>query len=111
MAPDPASIKLYKIDTATWTKVNNWTLDLTPFGVLDPRSVEVVGDQIYVGDGGTRAAGDPLRRAIFVFDVNDLSVQPTASFTRDAHLGRVPAAGAVHRHQRRWPHELGVELR
>ena len=44
--------------------------------MLDPRSVEVIGDQIYVGDGGSRPAGDPLRRAIFVFDVNDLSVQP-----------------------------------
>ena len=39
--------------------VPNWTLDLTPFGVLDPRSVEVIGDQIYVGDGGTRAGRRP----------------------------------------------------
>jgi PKD repeat protein len=90
VAPDPASIKLYKIDTSTWTKANNWTLDLAPFGVLDARSVEVIGDQIYIGDGGTRAAGDPLRRAIFVFDVNDLSVQPAASFTATPTSGSFP---------------------
>ena len=55
-----------------------------------PASVEVVGDQIYIGDGGTRPAGDPLRRAIFVFDVNDLSVQPTASFTATPTSGAFP---------------------
>src|SRR6478735_4073902 len=90
VAPDPASVKLYKIDTSTWTKVNNWTLDLTPFGVLDPRSVEVIGDQIFIGDGGTRPAGDPLRRAVFVFDVNDLAVSPTASFTATPTSGQYP---------------------
>jgi PKD repeat protein len=90
VSPDPNSVKLYKIDTSTWTVRPNWTLDLAPFGVLDPRSVEVVGNQIYVGDGGTRTAGDPLRRAIFVFDVNDLSVQPTADFTATPVSGSAP---------------------
>jgi PKD repeat protein len=89
-SPDPNRVLLSKIDTTTWTVVPNWTLDLAPFGVLDPRSVEVVGNQIYVGDGGTRAAGDPLRRAIFVFDVNDLSVQPTADFTATPVSGETP---------------------
>jgi FOG: PKD repeat len=90
VSPNPASIKLYRINAATWTVVPNWTLDLTPFGVLDPRAVEVVGDQIYVSDGGTRTAGDPLRRAIFVFDVLDLSVQPTAGFSATPVTGEFP---------------------
>ncbi|MEP6625809.1 MAG: PKD domain-containing protein, partial [Acidimicrobiia bacterium] len=90
VAPAPASIKLYKVDTATWKPVPNWTLDLTSFGVLDPRAVELVGDQIYISDGGTRAAGDPLRRAIFVFDVLDLSVQPTAGFSAAPTSGSFP---------------------
>ncbi len=88
--PTPASVKLYKVDTATWKPVPNWSLDLAPFGVLDPRAVELVGDQIYISDGGTRAAGDPLRRAVFVFDVLDLSVQPTASFTATPVSGSAP---------------------
>jgi PKD repeat protein len=88
--PTPASIKLVKVDTSTWKPVPNWTLDLTPFGVLDPRGVELVGDQLYVSDGGTRPAGDPMRRAEFVFDVNDLSVQPTASFTATPTSGAFP---------------------
>ncbi len=88
--PDPASIKLYRVNTTSWTIVPNWTLDLTPFGVLDPRAIEVVGDQLYISDGGTRPAGDPLRRAVFVFDILDLSVQPTASFTATPGTGQYP---------------------
>lgn len=90
VTPNPASIRLYRINTTTWTVVPNWNLDLTAFGVLDPRAVEVVGEQIYISDGGSRPAGDPLRRAIFVFDVLDLSVQPTASFTATPLAGQYP---------------------
>ncbi|MGZ4676491.1 MAG: CBM96 family carbohydrate-binding protein [Acidimicrobiia bacterium] len=90
VSPDPNSVKLYRIATSTWTVEPNWTLDLAPFGVLDPRAVEVVGQQIYVADGGTRAAGDPLRRAVFVFDVNDLAVQPVASFSATPVTGQYP---------------------
>lgn len=90
VSPAPNSVKLYKVNTTSWTVVPNWTLDLTPFGVLDPRAVEVIGDQIYISDGGSRTAGDPLRRAVFVFDVNDLSVQPTASFTATPVSGIFP---------------------
>ena len=90
VTPNPASIKVVRINAASWTVVPNWNLDLTPFGVLDPRAVEVVGDQIYISDGGSRLAGDPLRRAIFVFDVLDLSVQPTASFTATPLAGQYP---------------------
>ena len=89
-SPDPNRVNLYRVSTATWAVESNWTLDLAPFGVLDPRAVEVVGNQIYVSDGGTRTAGDPLRRAVFVFDVNDLAVQPTAAFTVAPNTGQYP---------------------
>ncbi len=90
VAPNPASIKLVKVNTSTWTAAPNWSLDLTSFGVLDPRAIELVGDQIYISDGGTRPAGDPLRRAVFVFDVLDLSVQPTAGFSATPTSGSFP---------------------
>ena len=59
VGPDPASIKLYKIDTSTWTVRHQ--LDARPHAVrcARPASVEVVGDQIYIGDGGTRTGGRP----------------------------------------------------
>ncbi len=90
VAPAPNRVRLYRIDTSSWTVEPGWDFDLTPFGVLDPRAVEIAGDQIFVSDGGTRAAGDPLRRAIFVFDVADLSVQPTAAFSATPTSGPFP---------------------
>ncbi|MEO6469386.1 MAG: PKD domain-containing protein, partial [Acidimicrobiia bacterium] len=90
VSPNPASIKLVRINTANWSVVPNWNLDLTPFGVLDPRAVELVGDQIYISDGGSRPAGDPLRRAVFAFDVLDLSAQPTAAFSATPLTGQYP---------------------
>ena len=90
VSPTPASIKLVRINTANWSGVPNWNLDLTSFGVLDPRAVELVGDQIYISDGGSRPVGDPLRRAVFVFDVLDLSVQPTAAFSATPLTGQYP---------------------
>ncbi len=89
-SPDPNSVKLYRVSTSNWSIEPGWTFDLSPYGVLDPRSVEVANDQIYVADGGTRAAGDPLRRAVFVFDVTDLSVQPTAAFSATPTSGSFP---------------------
>jgi hypothetical protein len=62
--------KLRRIDWATKTLVSGWTFDLTPFGVLDSRAVEMVGDQFFVSDGAdSRPAGDPLEYALFIFDV------------------------------------------
>jgi len=50
--------------------VSGWTFDLTPFGVLDSRGVELIGDQFFVSDGAdSRPSGDPLEYAVFVFDV------------------------------------------
>ncbi len=90
VSPDPDRILLARVDATTWAAEPNWTLDLAPFQILNPRSVTIVGQQVYIGDGASRTAGDPLRRAIFVFDVNDLSVQPTADFTATPTSGEVP---------------------
>jgi len=41
---------------------------LTPFGVRDSRAVAVIGGRYFVSDGAdSRAKGDPLRYAVFVF--------------------------------------------
>jgi Carbohydrate binding domain len=71
--------KLRRIDWATKTLVGAWTFDLTPFGVLDSRAVELIGDQFFVSDGAeTRPVGDPLRMAVFVFDVTGPPLPPPA---------------------------------
>ena len=64
--------KLRRIDWATKTLVSGWTFDLPPFGVLDSRAAELIGDQFFVSDGAdSRPAGDPLEYAVFVFDVTE----------------------------------------
>jgi hypothetical protein len=62
--------KLYRVDWATRKLVAGWTFSLTGFGVKDSRAVELINDQFYVLDGyDGRSSGDPLRHAVFVFDV------------------------------------------
>lgn len=64
--------KLRRIDWATKTLVSGWTFDLLPFGILDSRAVELIGDQFFVSDGAdARPDGDPLEYAVFVFDVTE----------------------------------------
>jgi Carbohydrate binding domain len=64
--------KLRRVDWATKILVSGWTFDLLPFGVLDSRAVELIGDQFLVSDGAdSRSAGDPLEYAVFVFDVTE----------------------------------------
>ena len=59
-----------RIDWATLTLVPGWTFDLAPYGMVDARAVELVGDRLWVSDGyDLRAEGDPLSHAVFVFDV------------------------------------------
>ena len=84
-----SSEKLLRVDWATKTLQPGWTLDLTSFGVLDSRGLEVITepgtgqDQFYVSDGyDSRPTGDPLNKAVFVLDVCCGSpTPPTASFT------------------------------
>jgi hypothetical protein len=62
--------KLYRVDWARKTLVAGWTFDLTGFKVKDGRAVELINDQFYVLDGyDGRSSGDPLKHAVFVFDV------------------------------------------
>ena len=62
--------KLYRVAWATKKLVAGWTFSLTGFGVKDSRAVELINDQFYVVDGyDGRSSGDPLRHAVFVFDV------------------------------------------
>ncbi len=83
--------RLYRVAASTNAVRPGWSVDLTPFGILDPRAVEVVDGQIYVSDGAdTRASDDPLRYAVFVFDVVDATAAPGASFTRTPTSGGAP---------------------
>jgi hypothetical protein len=62
--------KLFRVDWASKKLVAGWTFDLTGFKVKDSRAVELINDQFYVLDGyDGRSSGDPLKHAVFVFDV------------------------------------------
>ena len=62
--------KLRRVDWASKTLVAGWTFDLTPFQVRDSRALDLIGDRFYVLDGyDGRANGDPLKHAVFVFNV------------------------------------------
>jgi hypothetical protein len=68
---------LKRVDWASKTVVPGWTFNLLPFGVLDSRGVELIGDQFYVSDGAdSRASDDPLKYAVFVFDVQGSAPPP-----------------------------------
>jgi hypothetical protein len=76
--------RMYRVAWATKSVASGWTLDLAPFGVKDSRAVEVIPDprdpttdQLYVYDGyDSRPSADPLRYAVFVFDVTGAGGQP-----------------------------------
>jgi hypothetical protein len=71
------SERLIRIDWSTRTVVNGWTFDLTPFGIRDARAVTEIGDQFFVSDGyDSRATGDPLKYAVFVFDARATDPPP-----------------------------------
>lgn len=62
--------KLRRVDWASKRLVAGWTFDLTPFSVRDSRAVELIDDRFYVLDGyDGRPSGDPLKYAVFVFNV------------------------------------------
>ena len=89
--------RLSRVDWGAKSLVSGWTFDLSPFGVLDSRAVEVINDQFWVSDGyDARAAGDPLAHAVFVFNVPGSSTPPTdpaaptASFTTSTTSGDAP---------------------
>jgi PKD repeat protein len=85
--------QLQRIDFVARALRPGWTLDLTPFGILDSRAVELVGSQLFVSDGyDYRASGDPLSHAVFVLSVTDGATPsaPTAGFTAVPTSGTAP---------------------
>lgn len=88
------SATLSRVDWATRSLVPGWTFNLSPFGVMDSRGVVRIGDQFFVSDGyDSRATGDPLKYAVFVFDVEGSTGTPTgpaASFTASPTSGTAP---------------------
>ena len=79
---------------ATRSLVSGWTFDLTPYGMRDARGVDMIGDQFWVSDGyDSRPSGDPLRHAVFAFNVvgsTPTPSGPTASFTATPTTGVAP---------------------
>ncbi len=78
-----SKVHVLRVDWVNRKLMTGWDVDLTPFGMKDSRSVEVINDQFYVGDGyDGRSSSDPLRDAVFVFDVCcGTSPAPVPSFT------------------------------
>ena len=63
--------QLSVVDWGTKTLVPGWTFTLTSFGIRDSRAVELVNGQFYILDGyDGRPKGDPLRHALYVFNVS-----------------------------------------
>lgn len=59
-----------RVDWSSKTLVAGWTFTVTSFGVRDSRAVELINGQLYVLDGyDGRSKGDPLRHALYVFNV------------------------------------------
>ncbi len=86
------STKLYRVTWATKSLTPGWTFDVSPFGLMDTRAVELIGDQFYILDGyDYRPSGDPLSHAVFVLGVVGSSTSPpTASFTSSTTSGVAP---------------------
>ncbi len=81
--------ELVKVDTASWTAVPGWTFPLGRFGILNPTSIEAIGDQLFITDGyDARPPTDPLKYAIFVINLAE-APPVTARFT--PHVTRGPA--------------------
>ena len=89
-----SSTQLSRVNWATRSLVPGWTLNLASFGMRDTRSVELIGDQFYIGDGyDGRSSSDPLRDAVFVMDVSGSTTTPTpptAAFTATPTSGQAP---------------------
>ena len=84
---------VYRINWVTKQLVPNHNFDMTSLGVLDPRAVEVVGDQLFICDGyDSYSSTSPERYAIKVFNVINgaAPAPPTAAFTATPSGGTAP---------------------
>ena len=97
-----AQTKVSRIDWATKTMVSGWSFDLSPFGVLDARAVEVFNDQLWVSDGyDYRQPGDPWRTPCS--SSTSPCLRPTTTSSATAASSRAPQAGtATARRASRW---------
>ena len=69
-------------------------ISLTGLGFLDTRGVEVIGERLFITDGGDlRSASDPMNHAVFVLDVAPDNIDPTITMA-------TPPAGAVYARNR-----------
>ena len=60
-----------RVDWSSKTLVAGWTFTVSSFGLRDSRAVELINGQLYVLDGyDGRPKGDPLRHALYVFNVS-----------------------------------------
>ncbi len=85
--------------------VSGWNIDLTQFGILEGRGVEVVNERLWVPDGFDRLRTDPLHSAVYVISVGASGSTPapppppppppppTASFTAAPSSGSAPLTG------------------
>ena len=90
-----SSVKFLRADWNTKSVVPGWSIDLKPFGMKDSRAVEIIDGQLFVLDGyDGRSSGDPLRYAVFVFDVCCTTGVPSAPGTPTAVAG-VGSAGVI----------------
>ncbi len=78
-----SSVKIVRVNWNTKSVMSGWTFDMTPFGMKDTRAIELINDQFYVLDGyDGRSSSDPLRYAVFVFNVCcGASNPPVVSFS------------------------------
>ena len=59
-----------RVDWSSKTLVAGWTFTTTSFGLRDSRAVELINGQLYILDGyDGRSKGDPLRHALYVFNL------------------------------------------
>ena len=83
--------KLFRVNWATRTIVPGWSFALSSFGINDSRAVELINDQFYVLDGyDSRSSSDPLKYAVYVFNVLGSGTPPSANFTGSPTSGSSP---------------------
>jgi PKD repeat protein len=83
--------RLFRANWSTKALVPGWSFNLSSFGIGDSRAVELVNDQFLVFDGyDSRSSSDPLKYAVYVFDVLGTGTPPSASFTGSPTSGAGP---------------------
>jgi PKD repeat protein len=90
-----SSTTVTRVSWSSRSTVSGWAMNLSSFGLLDTRAVEIVGDQMFVSDGSdTRPIGDPRAHAVFVFNGigsgDSTPSKPTASFEATPTSGVAP---------------------